>query len=70
MDYISLEVIDSAIGVLKINRPDKNNTMSFSMFRQFKQAVHQLDNDSNIRVIIITREGDHFTSGLDGIFLT
>jgi enoyl-CoA hydratase/carnithine racemase len=65
MDHIQVEVLESSIGILKINRPEKNNIMSFAMFRQFKQAINQLDSNSDIRVIIITGQGDHFTAGLD-----
>ena len=58
-------MLESSIGILKINQPENNNIMTFAIFCQFKQAVNQLDSNSDIQVIIITGQGDHFTAGLD-----
>lgn len=65
METLLIEKPEPGVGIIKLNRPNKGNAMSFKMFREIKQAVELLDNDSDVLVIIIEGQGKHFCTGLD-----
>ena len=53
------------IGTITFNRPDKMNALSKTSFREFIQALQEMDGDKDVMVIIITGAGRAFTAGLD-----
>ena len=54
MPYNSIVVNrEDHIGIITLNRPDELNTFSSEMAIELNQALTQLDNDKNIRVLII-----------------
>ncbi len=60
-----------AVGVVQIslNRPDSRNAMDGAFWRRFPELLHDLDNDSSVRAVVLSGEGPHFTSGIDLGFL-
>jgi enoyl-CoA hydratase len=50
---------------LIFNRPDQRNTMTLDFFRKLEEQVRQLDEDPDVRVIVIRAEGKSFTAGID-----
>jgi enoyl-CoA hydratase/carnithine racemase len=56
---------DGYIAWLVLNRPEKRNTMNFDFFEGLIQIFGQLDEDAEVRVIVIKAEGKSFTAGLD-----
>lgn len=71
MDYddssnvIFVERID-AIGKIILNRPDKRNAMSEAMWAAIPGAVQLLDDDPDVRVIVVTSYDDKaFSAGAD-----
>jgi len=54
-------------GVLEIrlNRPEKKNALTRTMYETVSAALEQADTDSSIRVVLLTGTGDTFTSGND-----
>src|ERR1700704_4291303 len=54
-------------GVLEITfaRPDKKNALSNAMYRKASDALEGAQTDSSIRVVMLSSEGDAFTSGND-----
>jgi 2-(1,2-epoxy-1,2-dihydrophenyl)acetyl-CoA isomerase len=66
MDYSTLRIEKKEnIGTITFNRPDKQNALSAVAFREFIVALHEVDQDSEIRVVIITGAGRAFWAGLD-----
>ena len=59
--------ISEADGVMEIvwNRPDKKNALSNAMYRAATAALARAVEDKSIRVVVLTSEGDSFTSGND-----
>ena len=59
--------ITEANGVMEIvwNRPDKKNALSNAMYRAATAALARAVEDKSIRVVLLTSEGDSFTSGND-----
>lgn len=62
------EIITSRQGdilIISFNRPDKMNAITRSMYAGLSQSLNDAAGDFGIRCVIITSEGDHFTSGND-----
>lgn len=53
------------IGTVKINRPDVLNAVNVETILELEKALHELNNNKDIFVIIITGEGKSFVSGSD-----
>jgi len=59
---------DGANGVvlLRLNRPKKRNALSGEMIRELSDRLKQLESDVDLRVVILTAEGDRaFCAGTD-----
>lgn len=54
------------IAIVKINRPNVLNALNKDTIKELTKAVEELDNDKNIKVAILTGEGDKaFIAGAD-----
>jgi enoyl-CoA hydratase/carnithine racemase len=53
------------IGVMTLNRPGKFNTFSTKMAEELNAGLSQLEEDGEIRVIIIKGAGKSFSTGID-----
>jgi len=51
--------------VATLNRPDRLNAMTSTMFAELEALTHELDADGTARVLIITGAGRGFCSGYD-----
>jgi enoyl-CoA hydratase/carnithine racemase len=57
---------DGHIATIRFNRPDKLNTLTKEMTRQLLDAVHEVNTDEEVRVVILTGEGEKaFSAGSD-----
>jgi enoyl-CoA hydratase/carnithine racemase len=62
---IQKDVADG-VGVVTFNNPDKRNAMSLDMWEGLGQALTELRDDENVRVVILHGAGDKaFVSGAD-----
>ncbi len=63
----SVDVIkDGHVGTIKFNRPDKLNAITKEMAKQLVDAVHEMNGDDEIRVVVLTGVGDRsFSTGSD-----
>jgi enoyl-CoA hydratase/carnithine racemase len=64
MDSFKLEK-EGNVAWLVLNRPEKRNTMTAEFFAELQQAFGSLDEDAEVRAIVIRAEGKMFTAGLD-----
>jgi len=53
------------IGTLMFNRPETLNAINQTMIGEFPLAIRDLNEDNNIRVVIVTGAGRGFCSGMD-----
>src|SRR5438874_12160762 len=61
-----LQSVTDGIGVVTFNNPEKRNAMSLDMWEGFGQALTELRDDSEVRVVILVGAGDKaFVSGAD-----
>ncbi len=61
---ISLEVANG-IAHVALNRPDKLNAMDEAMFRSLGDTFRALSHDPEVRAVVLSARGRHFTAGLD-----
>lgn len=64
LDTIELEVSDN-IGRIKLNRPKKYNALNNQMWLDIKIAFDHMSTRDDVRVVILSGNGKHFTAGLD-----
>lgn len=60
----TVEIADH-IAHIRLNRPEKANSMIPEFWREFPEAVNEISDGAKARVIVISSEGKHFTSGMD-----
>jgi enoyl-CoA hydratase/carnithine racemase len=53
------------IGIITLNRPDQLNTFTTTLAAELDKALLTMDQDKEIRVIIITGNGRAFCAGID-----
>ena len=51
--------------VIRLNRPDQMNALTRDMYAGLASALNDAAGDFNVRCVVITSEGEHFTSGND-----
>jgi 2-(1,2-epoxy-1,2-dihydrophenyl)acetyl-CoA isomerase len=56
---------DGPIAILTLNRPDKMNAISLEMRETIPRALQEIQEDDNLRAVIITGAGRGFCSGAD-----
>jgi len=57
--------VKNQIALVALNRPDKHNALDMPMFYSIIDTLEKIKRDNNIRVVIVSGEGDSFSSGLD-----
>ncbi|MCY4278729.1 MAG: enoyl-CoA hydratase-related protein [Gammaproteobacteria bacterium] len=62
--YIDIE-IGNDIAEVRLNRPEKKNCVSFAMWLEIAQAFNDLGGNDEVRCIVLTGAGGHFSSGAD-----
>ena len=54
------------IGIVTINRPDVLNALNVDVFADLCDVFHEIDNDPEVRVVILTGAGEKaFVAGAD-----
>ena len=52
------------IGLITLNRPEEMNTFNVPFARELNDALRDMDQDDEIRVIVIQASGKHFSTGI------
>jgi enoyl-CoA hydratase len=61
--------IDQQVATVTLNRPDKANAMSATMWDELQTCFEWLDEEPSVRAIILAGNGKNFCSGIDlGLF--
>ncbi len=63
-NVLSLER-DGHVATLWLNRPDARNAMGRAFWRDLPLACTALQDDEEVRAVVIAARGDHFSVGLD-----
>jgi enoyl-CoA hydratase len=62
-DFFQLETHDH-IAHLRLNRPERLNTMTLEFFPALRDAVRELDDAGQARVLVVSSSGKHFCAGM------
>ena len=54
-----------AVVELRLNLPDKANSMTPAFWTELPLLVRALDADSTVRALVVSGAGKHFSSGID-----
>jgi enoyl-CoA hydratase len=66
MQYETLSVsLENHIATVCLNRPEKANAMSATMWQEIRQAFQWVDVTPEARVAVLRGEGKYFTAGID-----
>ena len=57
--------INDHIAHLQFSRPDQLNSMNKAFWTEFPQALKEIDQHSEARVLVISSTGKHFCAGMD-----
>jgi len=63
-DHFILEK-DGHIATLTFNRPEKRNPMNEEILLELEGLLHQIRDDAEVRILILTGTGNTFSSGAD-----
>lgn len=64
-ETFTLEEAAPGIAVMTLNRPETYNAMNNTMFEEFEKLAWAIDDDDEVRVLIMTGAGKAFCSGFD-----
>jgi enoyl-CoA hydratase/carnithine racemase len=62
---VNLDIVDDAIAIVSLNRPEKCNGLDLAMFEAIVEAAGKIRKNRKIRAVILRGEGEVFSSGLD-----
>ena len=66
MNYSCFELtVANHVAHIRLNRPEKANSMISAFWTELPTAVTALSREASARVIVISAEGKHFSSGMD-----
>ena len=66
MSYTTINVEkENLIGWITLNRPEAKNTFTVPLARELNAALESLDDDADVRVVVIQAAGKHFSTGID-----
>ena len=57
--------INNSIAHIRFNRPEKRNSMNEDFWTMFPKEVEELDDSGEIRALIVSSTGTHFSAGID-----
>jgi enoyl-CoA hydratase/carnithine racemase len=56
----------NGVGIITLNRPEKLNALSTTLFAEFDQALTEFEEDGEVHVLLVTGAGDRaFSAGAD-----
>ena len=64
MSHIQSEV-DGAVLILKFNRPEKKNAITYEMYQTLADQLNKAKDDASIRTVVIGSTSASFTAGND-----
>jgi enoyl-CoA hydratase/carnithine racemase len=56
---------DGRVATITLDRPDRRNPLTFESYRELRDLFRALPDASDVRTIVLTGAGEHFSSGGD-----
>ena len=57
--------LNEGVAHVRLNRPEKKNALDGAMFEGILSAARRIRSDRSVRVVVLSGEGDSFSSGID-----
>jgi enoyl-CoA hydratase len=57
--------VDGAIGMMRFNRPERMNAITYEMLTLIEEAAREANGDDRVRAVVVTGEGRAFSAGTD-----
>lgn len=65
METIEIDTVGEAVRVVRLNRPDRLNALSFGLTADLHDALDDIAGEPSAKVIVLTGAGRGFCAGLD-----
>jgi enoyl-CoA hydratase len=65
MSFVKVEKPHPHVTLVTLNRPERMNAMAFDVMIPFRDALREVSNDNDTRVVVVTGAGHGFSSGAD-----
>lgn len=65
METLLLDKREDGVAVITMNRPEKLNALSGELLRDLNTALDDVEDDHDVRVVVLTGNGRAFSSGFD-----
>jgi methylglutaconyl-CoA hydratase len=62
---ILLDIDERGVATLRLNRPEVHNAFDDALIAQLDDALHHLERDPGVRVVVLAAEGPSFCAGAD-----
>lgn len=62
---VKFQMATDQIGRITLDQPARRNALSQQMWRELKSAIDTASADPNLRILVVTGEGEHFAAGAD-----
>ena len=57
--------VEGSVGVVTLNRPERKNPLTFESYAELRDFFRNLQNEKNVKAIVLTGAGGNFCSGGD-----
>ncbi len=64
-DSVLLQIDSRGVAMLTLNRPEKHNAFDDAIIAELTQKLIQLNNDKQVRIVVLTGAGKSFSAGAD-----
>jgi enoyl-CoA hydratase len=65
-DYSTLDLhLDRGVAALRLARPGSANALTAQMWQELREALRRIDEEPEVRVVVLSGRGDHFCAGID-----
>lgn len=65
MNNLLLEYPKAHIAKISLNRPEKHNAFDEALIKNLTEMLLNIENDSSVRLLLLTGEGKNFSAGAD-----
>ena len=64
-DFVLVDLPRPGVALVTLNRPERMNSMAFDVMIPLRDALLRLNQDNDVRVVVLTGAGSGFSSGAD-----
>ncbi|MGX5174135.1 enoyl-CoA hydratase/isomerase family protein [Aliikangiella sp. IMCC44653] len=62
---LKVDIQDNGVATIRMNRPQIHNAFDDKMIRQLTQEINKIDQDDNVKILVLAANGKSFSAGAD-----